>query len=261
MDLAEQNREAWNAASKGECDWSIPVSADEIKLAREGDWSVRLTPKKRVPHEWFPPLKGLEILCLASGGGQQVPLLAAAGAKVTSLDISDEQLSKDVIVAKQHDLPVITIRGEMTDLSRFEAGSFDLIFNPASTLFIEDVEPVWEACYRVLRPGGILLSGSMNPSFFLFDHDEGLRQGILNVKFPLPYSDLTSLTDAQKAAMRKTRKTIEFGHSLEDLIGGQIRSGFQIAGFYEDYWDDSVTLLNLYSPTSFATRAQKSSRG
>jgi SAM-dependent methyltransferase len=257
MDLAEQNREAWNAASKGECDWSIPVSADEIKLAKEGSWSVRLTPKKSMPHEWVPPLNGLEILCLASGGGQQVPILAAAGAKVTSLDISDEQLSKDVLVAKQHDLPVTAIRGEMTDLGRFKEGSFDLIFNPASTLFIEDVEPVWKACYRVLRPGGVLLSGSMNPSFFLFDHDEALSQGILNVKFPLPYSDLTSLTDDQMAAMRKSRKTIEFGHSLDDLIGGQIRSGFQIAGFYEDYWDDSVTLLNLYSPTLFATRALK----
>ena len=258
MDLAEKNREAWNAASKGECDWSIPVSADEIKLAKEGDWSVRLTPKKMVPREWFPPLRGLEILCLAPGGGQQLPLLAAAGAKVTSLDISDEQLSKDGIVAKEHDLPVTTIRGEMTDLSRFEDRSFDLIFNPASTLFIEDVQPVWEACYRVLRPGGMLLSGSMNPSFFLFDHDEALSLGTLNVKFPLPYSDLTSLTHAQEAAMRKSRKTIEFGHSLDDLIGGQIRSGFQIAGFYEDYWDDSMTLLNLYSPTSFATRALKS---
>ncbi len=104
----------------------------------------------------------------------------------------------------------------------------------------------------------MLLSGSMNPSFFLFDHDEALSLGTLNVKFPLPYSDLTSLTHAQEAAMRKSRQTIEFGHSLDDLIGGQIRSGFQIAGFYEDYWDDSMTLLNLYSPTSFATRALKS---
>lgn len=257
MDLAEQNREAWNAVSSKGCDWSIPVSSEEIERAREGDWSVRLTPKKSTPLDWFPDLNGLKILCLASGGGQQVPILAAAGAEVTSLDLSDEQLSKDVRVAEEFDLSVKTIRGEMTDLSGFKEASFDLIFNPASNLFIPDVGPLWEACFRVLKPGACLLAGSMNPTFFLFDHDEGLSERILSVKFPLPYSDLTSLTSEQTVAARKSRKTIEFGHNLDDLIGGQIRCGFQITGFYEDYWDDAVTLLNLYSPTSFATKALK----
>lgn len=257
MDLAEKNRAAWNEASEAECDWSIPASDDVIERAKGGDWSVRLTPKKAVPQNWFPPLNGLEILCLASGGGQQVPILAAAGATVTSLDVSEEQLAKDQLVALKHGLKIRAIRGDMLDLRSLGEASFDLVFNAASNLFIADVESFWQGCHRVVRPEGSLLSGSMNPAFFLFDHDEAREKGLLQVKFPLPYSDLTSLTESQRKAIRKNRRTIEFGHTLESLIGGQIRAGFQISGFYEDYWDDDVTLLNLYTPTSFATKATK----
>lgn len=258
MDVVEHNRQAWNRESLAECDWSIPVEPETIANARAGNWSVILTPVKPVPREWFPdPLTGVDILCLASGGGQQVPVLAAAGATVTSLENSDEQLAKDRMVADREDLELTTIQGGMTDLSCFADASFDLIFHPASNLFVPDVNPVWRECHRVLRSGGALLSGFMNPAYYLFDHDEAEKRGILEVKYPLPYSDLTSLTDDERERMLRDRGTLEFGHRLDDLIGGQLTTGFIIVGFYEDYWTDSATLLNVYSPTSMATRAIK----
>ena len=55
----------------------------------------------------------------------------------------------------------------------------------------------------------------------------------------------------------KERGTLEFGHTLTDLIGGQLRCGFVITDLYEDHWEDAATLLNVYSPTSIATRAIK----
>ncbi len=241
-----------------ECDSSIPVASEEIEAARRGEWDVQLTPIKSVPRDWFPKgMDGLNVLCLAAGGGQQVPVLAAAGANVTALELSPEQLEKDAAVAAQHGLSVRTILGDMTELGEFETGSFDLVFNPTSSLFVPNVQPLWEGCCRVLKSGGVLMSGAMNPSFYLFDHEEGLSEGRLEVKYPLPYSDLTSLTAEQRDASKGDRETIEFGHTLEDLIGGQIRCGFQIVGFYEDHWYDSATLFNVYSATSFATRAVK----
>lgn len=258
MNVAEHNRKAWNKESKDECDWTIPVTPDVIKRARTGDFEIILTPKKPVPRDWFPEdLSQVDILCLASGGGQQVPVLAAAGAKITSLDISDEQLAKDRLVAEREDLDLRIEQGEMTDLGCFEDESFDLIFHPASNLFVPDVNPVWRECHRVLRPGGVLLSGFMNPSFYLFDHSDAERRGILEVKYPLPYSDLTTLSDEERTRVMKDRHTVEFGHTLDDLIGGQLKCGFVITGFYDDYWEDSATLLNVYSPTSMATRAVK----
>lgn len=256
--VAEHNRRAWNKESQDECDWSIPVSTEAIDRARAGDWAVILTPKKAAPRDWFPHgLAGLRLLCLASGGGQQAPTLAAAGADVTSFDLSDEQLAKDRLVADRDRLKLKTVRGEMTDLSHFTDASFDLIFHPASNLFVPDVHPVWRECHRVLKPGGTLLSGFMNPAFFLFDHADAQRRGVLEVKYPLPYSDLTTLSDAERDRVIGDRNTLEFGHTLDDLIGGQLAAGFVLAGFYEDYWEDAATLLNVYSPTSMATRSLK----
>ena len=100
VNVRKQNQRAWDRASVQDCDSSIPVGPEEIQAARRGEWSVKLTPRKFVPRDWFPVrLAGTNILCLAAGGGQQVPILAAAGAKVTALELSPEQLEKDQAVA------------------------------------------------------------------------------------------------------------------------------------------------------------------
>ena len=95
MNTVSYNRDAWNKQSKAGSNWSLPVDSETIRSARAGSWSVILTPNKAVPRDWFGDLKGRKVLCLAAGGGQQAPVLAAAGASVVSLDNSDEQLAKD----------------------------------------------------------------------------------------------------------------------------------------------------------------------
>ena len=94
--------------------WTVPVSPDVIAAARLGQWSVVLTPHKPVPREWFGPINGASVLCLASGGGQQGPVLAAAGAKVTVLDNSPAQLAQDQDVAERAGLKLALHLGEMT---------------------------------------------------------------------------------------------------------------------------------------------------
>ena len=82
MDILEYNRQAWNRESLNDGEWSVPVSEEIISAARNGAWQVVLTPLKPVPKSWFGNLHGKKVLCLASGGGQQAPVLAAAGAIV-----------------------------------------------------------------------------------------------------------------------------------------------------------------------------------
>ena len=121
MSYIEENSRIWDARSEGGDTWSIPVSADETRLAREGKWSIVLTPAKPVPAHWFPEkLEGKKVLCLAGGGGQQGPILSAAGAEVTVFDNSKAQLEKDEFVARRDGLDIKTIRGNMQDLSVFE---------------------------------------------------------------------------------------------------------------------------------------------
>lgn len=249
------NRQAWNVESAGSGVWSTPVDSAAVALAKAGTWQVILTPKLPVPREWFGDVRGKDILCLASGGGQQVPILAAAGANVVSLDLSDEQLGKDRMVAEREGLQIRCIQGDMADLSGLAADSFDLVFHPASNVFVPDLAPVWQECHRVLRPGGDLLSGFMNPAVFMFDHEEAERTNELRVRYPLPYSDVSSLSASQLQRKLDEEEPLEFSHSLDAQIGGQIKAGFFITGFYEDHWFDDTWLFSHFSPVCIATRA------
>ena len=96
--------------------WTLPVDAACIAAARAGTWEVVLTPTKPVPSVWFPPLVGQPVLLLAGAGGQQAPVLAAAGAHVTVLDNSPAQLAQDRAVATREGLAIETVLGDMRDL-------------------------------------------------------------------------------------------------------------------------------------------------
>ena len=180
MDIRSYNRDAWNREVEGgENRWSQPVSSEIIAQAKSGQFSIVLTENKPVPFEWFPALAGADVLCLASGGGQQGPILAAAGARVTVFDNSPAQLKQDQLVAEREALSIVTVEGDAADLSMFADESFDLVFNPCSTVFMPDVRAVWTECARVLRPGGILMTGSMNPVHYIFNlykADEGILE-------------------------------------------------------------------------------------
>lgn len=260
MNVVAHNRAAWNKESKEGSRWCQPVSADEIRSARQGTWRVILTPNKSVPQSWFGNVKGKRILCLASGGGQQAPVLAAAGAEVTSFDNSDEQLAKDRLVAERDALNLKTVRGDMADLSVFGNETFDLIFHPVSNVFAENLAPVWRECFRVLESNGSLLAGFMNPMFFLFDHDEAAKTGVLQVKHSLPYSDLKNASEERKQQIATECLPYEFGHTLEAQIGGQLAAGFVICDLYEDNWDDKATPLNRFAAVYISTLARKLAR-
>jgi len=255
VDVVSHNRGAWDQEVLHGNDWTIPVDSAQVERARRGDWSVVLTPNKPVPRAWFGDLKGAHVLCLASGGGQQGPLLAAAGAAVTVFDNSPRQLGQDRLVAEREGLEIVTVLGDMADLSCFTDGSFDLIVHPCSNCFSETVRPVWRECHRVLRPGGALLAGFANPLLFCFDKDRETQEGVLELRYPVPYSDVTSLSDAERALI-DSDEPLCFGHSLEDQIGGQLDAGFVLTALYEDVHQEGDVSV-AYFPGFLATRAVK----
>lgn len=257
FDLFRYNRDAWDRAVAKANPWTQPVSPEVIARARAGEWSVVLTPKKPVPGSWFPPLAGARVLALASGGGQQGPILAAAGARVTVFDASPAQLGRDRKVAAREGLEVQTVEGDMADLSVFPDGAFDLVFHPVSNCFARAVRPVWRECARVLAPGGVLLAGFANPIVFTFD-PERQKAGELWVRYPLPYSDLESLTDEERRRYTDPGEPLVYGHSLEDQIGGQLDAGLMLTGMFEDGASgEEAEVLDRFLPTYIATRAVK----
>jgi len=254
--LLEHNRTAWNEEVKKGNVWTIPVTKKDIETAKKGQHKIILTPYKPVPKEWLGNIKGKNILCLASGGGQQGPILAAAGARVTVFDNSDQQLKRDADVAKEYDLDIKTVQGNMQNLSCFAEKTFDLIIHPVSNCFIDDILPVWKESYRVLKVNGKLLSGFCNPIMYMIDWETAEKTNRRELVQKIPYSDLKSLTPEMNQKYIKEKTPFEFGHSLTDQIQGQLDAGFVITGFFEDKGGD---LLDKFTDTFIATNALRMS--
>lgn len=207
-------------------EWGIPITSEDYQNALKGNWEMKLTPTKNVPKEWFGNLRGKNVLGLASGGGQQMPIFAALGASVTCLDYSDAQLKSEQMVADREGYQINLVKADMTEPLPFLDNTFDFIFHPVSNVYIEHVEPVFKEAFRILKPGGILISGLDNGLNFAFDDEDG------KIAFPLPFNPLED--QEQYDYMVENDFGIQFSHTLEEQIGGQLKAGFILVDLYED---------------------------
>ena len=165
-----------------------------------------------IPHSpdaidpWLGDLAGKDLLCLAAGGGRQGPLHAAAGARVTVVDLSERQLEHD----RRAGLRVV--RTSIDDLSPLAAASFDVVLQPVSMCYVPDVRRVYQQVARVLRPGGLYVAQHKQPA--------SLQAGVE------PYHDGLRLRPS--AAEHREAGTAEFLHTLEALLGGLCAAGFVV---------------------------------
>lgn len=228
--------------------WGVPIDHETFDKALHGEWDVLLTPTKPVPHAWFGEMDGKRILGLACGGGQQMPVFTALGAKCTVLDYSEAQLKSEREVAAREGYEIECVRADMTKPLPFEDNTFDLIFHPVSNCYVEEVEPIWRECYRVLKPGGVLLAGLDNGINFIFD----LEETTLTHKLPFnPLKDEKLMEESMK-----NNDGVQFSHTIDEQIGGQLRAGFTLTDIFED--TNGYGKLEEYKvPTFWATRAVK----
>ena len=229
-------------------EWGHPVTHEEYAAALCGHAQIFLTPTKPVPAAWLGDVKGKRVLGLASGGGQQMPLLTAMGARCTVLDYSPRQLESERIVAAREGYSIDIVRADMTKPLPFEDEAFDLIVHPVSNCYVESVEPIFRECYRVLKKGGALLSGLDNGVAFMFDNDE---ERVVNT---FPFNPLKN--PEQMAQLEADNSGVQFSHTMEEQLGGQLRAGFTLVDLYEDT-SGSGNLHEHNIPTFIATRAVK----
>ncbi|HNF48172.1 MAG TPA: class I SAM-dependent methyltransferase [Chitinophagales bacterium] len=256
MDILNYNRKAWNHQVELKNKWTLPVNEQDIVDAQNGKYDLLLTPKKPVPVNWLGELNGKQVLCLASGGGQQVPIFAALGAIVTSFDLSDAQLQQDKETCEKFGLQVQLVQGDMADLSALQNDTFDLIFHPCSNCFSEEILPVWKECFRVLKKGGVLLSGFCNPIIYAFDAEKRDEERVLEVKYKLPYSDRDSLDETQRNKFKEENEPFCYSHSLTTQLGGQLKAGFVLQDLFEDNWGGEEA-EDRYFDSFIATKSMK----
>jgi SAM-dependent methyltransferase len=218
-DFREQNRRAWD------------------RLVESGSRFARVASDEECAHPletldsrgWLPrSVRGLEVLCLASGGGWQSILYATAGANVTVVDLSPAMLALDEREAERRGLRVRTVASSMDDLSVLEDATFDLVHQPVSSCYVPRVADVYREVARVLRDGGTYISQHKQPaSLQIAERDERQRY-VLGIGY---YHD-GPLPPVADTSYREPGAT-EYLHRWQDLVGGLCRAGFVLEDLVE----------------------------
>jgi len=227
-DIIKTNRERWNALANAEVEWSRPYLNYTRAEAEENIYR----------HGILKDVSGKQVLCLASGGGQDSVAFGLLGANVTVLDLSDVQLERDPQAAAHHGLQTKTVQGDMRDLSVFAENQFDIVWQVYSINFVPSVEPVFQGVRRALKPGGIYFLQFANP--FAIGVDEEQWDG---KAYPLnsPYRDGEDMSkrfphwdvEQPDGTMVKRDSPHEFRHTLGRIFNAMVGNGFILLGLWE----------------------------
>lgn len=229
-------------------EWSRPMSHEEYLAVRPNDFRLLLTPTKPIPCDWLGDLTGKKVLGLASGGGQQGPLLKALGADVTILDNSSAMLEVERQVMEREGYQLEIVKADMTQPLPFEDETFDYIIHPISNCYVEKVEPIWRECARVLKSGGYLLAGVNNEVNYIVDGTEK------EVIYRQPFNPIVN-TD-QRDYLLGEDSGYQFSHTIDEQVGGQLRAGLQLLDIYGDT-NGEGHLHELNIETFYVTRSVK----
>lgn len=219
MDYRNQNQQAWNhLADSGSLFARVATDAE-----------CRQPLKTLDGRGWLPPsVAGLNVLCLASGGGWQAILYACAGANVTVVDLSESMLKLDNQEAKRRGLRIQTVHTSMDDLSMLGDESFDIVHQPVSTCYVPSLKPVYAEVSRVIRDHGIYISQHKQPVSLQISHRNERHQFVIGVE----YYHEGALPKQQDTSYRETGAT-EYLHRLEQIVGDLCVSGFVIEDLRE----------------------------
>ena len=251
------NEQEWNKIVEAGCEWTKPITHKQFIDNLKHDFKLYLSPSIPIPRNWFPEnIKDKKILGLACGGGQQMPILAANGADCTVLDISEKQLEQEKYVMRRENINYSLVHADITEKFPFEDESFDIIILAFVNLYIEDMQFVWNECYRVLKNGGTIISTLDNGINCLFKNQS---KEPLVVENKLPLNSLKMKNELDGYNGYNKDKLYRFSHTLEDNIGGQLKAGFTLIDLYEDKDTEESEgfLIKNYIPQYINTLAKK----
>ena len=215
----EHNRAAWDARVRENKNFTQPASNEDFSnplAAVDG------------PGWLGGNIRGQSVLCLAAGGGRQAPLYAAAGARVTVVDISPAMLELDRQIAADRELEIDTVEASMDNLPMFEDANFDIVIHPVSTCYLRHIFPVYDEVARVLRTNGLYISQHKQPASL----QAGIGPSAQGYELAEPYYRSDPLPQVVGSPHRE-EGTLEFLHRWEELLGGMCRSGFVIEDLLE----------------------------
>ena len=153
---AERNQRAWDEQSELYQSLHGPQLAESGGLA----WGVWQLPESEL--RVLGDVHNRDVLELGCGAAQWSIALAAAGARVTGLDLSARQLehARALMAQARVDFPLVHASAEATP---FADSSFDIVFCDHGAMTFADPHRTVPEAARVLRPGGLLAFSMHTP--------------------------------------------------------------------------------------------------
>lgn len=152
------NKARWEAASEG---WARAADT-------RGFWRRCPTEPDLVLSEtelqFVRKLAGKRVCVLGSGDNQVVFALSGLGVRVTSVDISENQLEVARRRSNELGLSIEFVQADVTDLSAFRDDSFDAVYTGGHVaVWVADLAPYYSEAVRVLTPDGLVIISEYHP--------------------------------------------------------------------------------------------------
>jgi SAM-dependent methyltransferase len=163
-DLHEDNRRSWNSATRAH----NSHKGDQAAFLRGGGSTL-------FPEELalLGDVEGARLVHLQCNSGQDTLSLAALGAQVTGVDISDEAVAFATALAADSGIPGTFVRADVLawfDTARADGTTFDVAFSSYGAIgWLSDLVPWGIGIADVLRPGGRFVIVDFNPVGIMFD--------------------------------------------------------------------------------------------
>lgn len=151
------------------------MSVDAAEIAKFDDQAARwwdLDGPSRALHDLDPerlafireraPLAGKRVLDLGCGGGILSESLARAGAQVTAIDLSSQQIAVARLHALESGLDIDYRHIDSASLAAALPGSFDVVACMEMLEHVPDPAVILADCARLLKPNGDLFLSTIN---------------------------------------------------------------------------------------------------
>ncbi len=236
-DIHEKNRLSWNAATVAH----NSHKRDQAGFLRSG--GTTLYPEELV---LLGDLQGKELVHLQCNSGQDTLSLAARGAKVTGVDISDEAIAFATKLSADSGIPGTFVRTDVFDwLEAAQPESFDRVFcSYGAVMWLSDLVPWGKGIAKILRPGGLFVVIDAHPMMMVLGESLELKYdygGGVQVDEPGVHDYVagagTSLTPSGYEEGVKDFKNphpeSSFQWGLADILGALIQPGLVIERYTE----------------------------
>jgi len=224
------SREAWEANAEN---WDAKMGADGNDFFNILCWPVI--------ESLLAPKPAARILDIACGNGLTSRRLAAIGADVTAFDFSANLIQ----FAKSHPNPngrinyhVLDATDEQQLLERLStAQPFDSAISNMALFDMPEIQPVFRALRKLLRPDGAFIFSLMHPAFnnpsaalLAEEWDDGQ----IHTRYAVKVSRYMTQYQSEGLALRSQPKPqLYFHRPVQDYIQAALENGFTIDGFIE----------------------------